>query len=274
MRRGSGCCSRRRGIADRVRFLGPCADVPAVLAALDVYALTSIYEGVPFSLLEAMAMGLPVVTTPVAAVGELIAGNGVVVGTSDPYQTYLALRDLFRRPALRAALGRRSRALAREHGVERMLGRYEQVLEEALAEARGDPPFSRRVLLLDTGAPAGGTAPAPDDRFRRLRRAGVDAYLVRAHPPSAPTPAGHAGTELGWPRWPPGRRYRVPADVGANATAALEEALAWIDPDLALAASPEALAVLRRRLPDAEVLAWADGERVLASAPGTRLPPA
>ena len=254
----------RLGIGERIRFLGPRTDVPAVLGALDVYVLTSLFEGVPFSLLEAMAMGLPVVTTPIPAVGEVIAGNGFVVGTGDAYQTYLALRDLFARPALRARLGRRSRALARGHDVDEMVRRYEQVIEDALADARSGPRLSRRVLLVEEHA----SSPA-DELFRRLRAADVDAYLVRSHLDGAPRRASGEGMELGWPHWPPGRRYRVPARAAADATVALGETLAWIDPDLVLAASAEAARRLRERLPTAEVLEWSDGERLLGAALGS-----
>ena len=96
-------------IADRVRFLGARSDVPEVLAALDVFTLTSIYEGSPFALLEAMAMGLPVVATHVGAVPEVVDGNGYLVGPLNPEQTCRALRELLLDDEPRARLGARSR---------------------------------------------------------------------------------------------------------------------------------------------------------------------
>jgi glycosyltransferase involved in cell wall biosynthesis len=127
--------ARALGLTDRVRFLGPRADVPAVLRALDVFALTSRYEGVPLALLEAMAMGLPVVATAVGSIPEVVDGNAYLV--QEPPETAAALGELYRDPALRHRLGRRGRRRARAHDVETMVRRYEAVLTEALAEARG-----------------------------------------------------------------------------------------------------------------------------------------
>jgi glycosyltransferase involved in cell wall biosynthesis len=129
----------RLGVTDHVRFLGLRVDVPEVLRALDVFVSTSLYEGSPFALLEAMAMGLPVVATPVGGVPEMIAGNGYLVGVLHPEQTCRALVELIESPELRARLGRRSRASALGHDLDRMVRRYESVLIDALEEARSRP---------------------------------------------------------------------------------------------------------------------------------------
>jgi glycosyltransferase involved in cell wall biosynthesis len=59
-------------LSDCVHLLGPRADIPEVLAALDVFALTSHVEANPVSILEALAMGLPVVATDVGSVSETV----------------------------------------------------------------------------------------------------------------------------------------------------------------------------------------------------------
>ena len=125
--------ARRLGIADRVHFLGERRDVPEVLRALDVYALTSLHEGTPFILLEAMAMGLPVVANQVGAILEIVRGNGYVVPPLVAEDTGTALIELIDDPELRRRLGRRSRALAvRRHGIDDMIRDYERVLADAL----------------------------------------------------------------------------------------------------------------------------------------------
>ncbi len=123
------------GIADRVRFLGARSDVPEILAALDVFALTLIYEGSPFALLEAMAMGLPVVATHVGAVTEVVDGNGYLVGPLSPEQTYCALRELLLDAELRARLGWRSREVSQRYDIRQMVKSYEAILLDALAES-------------------------------------------------------------------------------------------------------------------------------------------
>ncbi len=130
--------ARQLAIADRVRFLGARSDVAEVLAALDVFTLTSIYEGSPFALLEAMAMGLPVVATQVGAVAEVIDGNGFLVGPLNPEQTGRALRELLLNGELRARLGWRSREVSRRYDVRQMVESYEAILIEALAESRAE----------------------------------------------------------------------------------------------------------------------------------------
>ncbi|MBA2662007.1 MAG: glycosyltransferase [Bradymonadaceae bacterium] len=60
------------GLDDRVCFLGPRGDVPALLHAADAFVLSSNFEGMPNAIMEAMAAGLPVVATSVGGVPELL----------------------------------------------------------------------------------------------------------------------------------------------------------------------------------------------------------
>jgi glycosyltransferase involved in cell wall biosynthesis len=125
----AGCASQleveaeRLGILQQVRFLGSRSDIPEILRAADAFALTSVTEGTPFALLEAMAMGLPIVATHVGSIIETINGNGFLVGVLRPEQTYKALSDLCRDPGLSRRLGRRSRELARRFDIDKMIRR-------------------------------------------------------------------------------------------------------------------------------------------------------
>ena len=72
-RRNLEAFARSRGVDRAVRFLGTRADIPAVLALLDVFSLTSKMEASPISILEALPWGKPVVATQVGSVGELVS---------------------------------------------------------------------------------------------------------------------------------------------------------------------------------------------------------
>jgi len=134
---------RALGIGEYATFLGPRRDVPEILRALDVFALTSIFEGAPFAMIEAVVMGLPIVATQVGAVHEVLDGNGYLVSVLHPEDTAAALAELCRDAALCQRLSRRSRSLARRYDIERMVRRYEVVLVDALEAST--PVRSHRV---------------------------------------------------------------------------------------------------------------------------------
>ena len=99
------------GIADRVEFLGYRDDVPALLAQADVSVLTSVKEGIPRALLEAMAMELPVIGTRVVGTEETVRDGetGYLIEYGDAAALADQLARLAADPALRARLGKRGR---------------------------------------------------------------------------------------------------------------------------------------------------------------------
>jgi glycosyltransferase involved in cell wall biosynthesis len=100
------------GLADRAHFLGWRRDLPAVYADLDVVCLTSLNEGSPVALIEAMAAGRPVVATAVGGVPEVVQDgvSGLLVPPRDPAALAAAIAGLLAEPARAAALGRAARA--------------------------------------------------------------------------------------------------------------------------------------------------------------------
>jgi glycosyltransferase involved in cell wall biosynthesis len=133
--------AERLGIAKRMKFLEPRAEIPELLMALDTFAITSFYEGAPFALLEAMAMGLPIVATAVGAIPEIIDGNGVLVSVLHPEVTARAIGQLLCDIALRRYLAARSRVLGKRYDVNRMVQMYEAMLLGELQEKSADAPL-------------------------------------------------------------------------------------------------------------------------------------
>ncbi len=115
------------GIADRVRFLGIRRDVPDLLAAADVFALTSVSEAASLTILEAMAAGRPVVVTDVGGNPELVRDriDGCLFPRGDHAAGARALLRVLDDPAFAAVCGQAARVRAAEHfSLARTVDRY------------------------------------------------------------------------------------------------------------------------------------------------------
>jgi glycosyltransferase involved in cell wall biosynthesis len=95
------------GISDRVAFLGDRQDVPQLLARSQIFVLSTHYEGLPISILEAMRAGLPVVATAVNGIPEEVADTltGLLVPPENAETLATALTTLANSPELRQRLG-------------------------------------------------------------------------------------------------------------------------------------------------------------------------
>ncbi|HEX6782276.1 MAG TPA: glycosyltransferase [Solirubrobacterales bacterium] len=184
------------GVAERVRFLGRREDVPQLLAACDVFALPSLYEGSSLAVLEAMAAGIPVVSSAIGGTEELIEDgrSGLLVPPGDALALAAALRRLLGDPRLREELATRARervdaGLRREQNAERVEGVYRELLAkrdfEDLPESRRNPLLRRRdwrFLLPDAELLAHWRVPRPFGVRRARRRAEAAGYAdVRAY---------------------------------------------------------------------------------------------
>jgi glycosyltransferase involved in cell wall biosynthesis len=111
------------------------------MRAFDVFCLPSYAnEGVPQSLMQAMACGLAPITTTVGSISEIVTDgiNGVIVPTQDANALAVAIAGLLDDPARRAALGARALADARERfGEECMVERMIDVFRDAAGTRRG-----------------------------------------------------------------------------------------------------------------------------------------
>lgn len=107
---------RDHGLSDRVHLLGYQPDVTDLLGMMDVFCLVSYREGLPLSLLEAMAAGLPAVGTNIEGIRGVIQPevNGLMVAPDDVPDLALALRRLVTDADLRRRMGAASRQIANE----------------------------------------------------------------------------------------------------------------------------------------------------------------
>jgi glycosyltransferase involved in cell wall biosynthesis len=125
----------RLGISERVRFVGFRPDPYPYLAAFDVFLMTSEFEGFPIALVEAMAMGRPVVSTDVGGVGEAIGDEetGLLAPAGDEVALARHVIALLEDAPRREAMASRARTRARtEFTVERMVGLVEQTYDELI----------------------------------------------------------------------------------------------------------------------------------------------
>jgi glycosyltransferase involved in cell wall biosynthesis len=105
--------SSRLGLEEVVRFLGFRLDVPEVLVAADLFVCSSINEGLPGAVIEASALGLPIVASDIAAIREVVEPNrsALLVPPRNSGQLASAISNLLSDRDTREAFGRRGREI-------------------------------------------------------------------------------------------------------------------------------------------------------------------
>lgn len=119
-------------------MLGQRNDISRLLAAADLFVLTSISEGIPVTFIEAMGAGLPIVATNVGGVSEVVQHDET--GILTPSANFEALADavirLAKAPELAEKMGQSGRRRAQQvFTEERMHSAYEKLYEEMLGDA-------------------------------------------------------------------------------------------------------------------------------------------
>jgi glycosyltransferase involved in cell wall biosynthesis len=132
--------ARALGLGDRVRFLGHRADALELYAGLDLMVSTSRYEGLPFAILEAMGLGIPVVAARIPGVDEAVVDGrtGRLIDGADAAAFAEAIAALLVDDAARAAMGHAARMRTLEHfSLLEMVEKTTVLYEEVLGEVRG-----------------------------------------------------------------------------------------------------------------------------------------
>ncbi|MET9176720.1 GT4 family glycosyltransferase PelF [Kitasatospora aureofaciens] len=128
------------GVADSVAFEGRVADITDAYAAGNVVMLSSISEGFPFTLIEAMSCGRATVSTDVGGVREAVGDTGLVVPPREPEPMAAAAIELLRDPARRARLGEGARLRVIEQFTLRQnIDGFRGIYTELLGTARWMP---------------------------------------------------------------------------------------------------------------------------------------
>jgi glycosyltransferase involved in cell wall biosynthesis len=136
---GDSCLAlhERLGLGDRFRFMGRTTDPHGVVRDADVVIMTSISEGLPMSILEAMGQGRPVVATGVGGVGDVVKGCGVVRPPGDVHGLATAVATLLRNPELARTLGVRGyRRLGRQFNETTCVDAYRRLIDDMVAGER------------------------------------------------------------------------------------------------------------------------------------------
>lgn len=149
--------ARALGIEGRIRFLGYQSDLLRWMQAADGFALSSLWEGLPMSLLEAGACGLPCVSTAVAGATEIVLDQqtGFLVPPADEETLRQAmLRLMEMSPASRQAMGQAARqSIAERYSIGSVLNRWESLYTTLLADHPTRSRLAARTLRKASPAP-------------------------------------------------------------------------------------------------------------------------
>jgi glycosyltransferase involved in cell wall biosynthesis len=137
------------GLGRRITFAGLRPDAPRLIAAFDVFMLASDFEGLPVAVLEAMALGKPVVATDAGGLPGVIADgtHGFLVERGAPAALAGKVLSLLSDPSLRRSMGDASARRVLEHfSIQRMVRETEDAYESLLSR-----PGARRRSSLEPG---------------------------------------------------------------------------------------------------------------------------
>lgn len=114
--------AQKLNVIDKIIFMGRRDDVHFLLKGIDIFVLSSLHEGIPLAFLEAMFAGVPVISTDVGGVSEVIKHNvnGILLPAGAPDKMAAAIKDLIGDPGKRYSLSQKGReTVLRHHAAQR-----------------------------------------------------------------------------------------------------------------------------------------------------------
>ncbi len=186
---------RDLGLGDAVLLTGYRADATRVMSAFDVFTVASAYEGMPVAVMEALALGLPVVATRVGGIAESLGdGDALLVPPGDPTALAAGWRRVVESPALRADLAERSLERAGDFDVRRCVDAYEatyrRLARKPAAHVEPQPP--------PRPPPSQRASQRPSQRGSRSPRPGPGLAIRPATPDDRPRILELLTRTLGW----------------------------------------------------------------------------
>ncbi len=117
------------GVQDRIRLLGHRSDMPRLMAGAELFVFPTHFEGCPLALLEAMAAGLPVVTSNATSIPEIVTHqeHGLIFRAHDSCDLLESLRWALRHPDAMQQMGLAARARADDFTQDRMIEQYQSL---------------------------------------------------------------------------------------------------------------------------------------------------
>lgn len=119
--------ARELGISERINFAGFVVNVEDYLNNADVFLLSSDYEALPLALLEAMAAGLPIISTDVGGVRDIVTDNGVLIASRDTSALVQAMEKLYLDRELCLEMAGASRKNVRAYDVSNTVAGYSEL---------------------------------------------------------------------------------------------------------------------------------------------------
>lgn len=118
------------GITKDVEFIGNVSNVNDYLAKANVFVMSSAYEGLPLSILEAMAAGLPIISTNVGGIADIVTNNGILTENGNSEELSDAIVKLAKDSELRNKLGKNSLENARQYDSHNFILQYQKLYDE------------------------------------------------------------------------------------------------------------------------------------------------
>lgn len=122
---------------DSVTFVGNVTDVENYLCNADIFLLSSIYEGIPLAILEAMAAELPIIATNVGGIKDIVTNNGILVSSGNVEEMKKAILKLVENPKLIKEMGLNSRLNVKKYDINSVVKSYTILYEKYSIERNG-----------------------------------------------------------------------------------------------------------------------------------------